>query len=498
MLKQKTRHTIRLIGFLLFAFSSVTAASAATFTKMWDEDTKCILKMEGEIKEGDYQKLLNLIVTPDVRKEDPSKPKETFIWSGFSKVDPRGYDGDYKHRRLCLNSPGGSFAEALKIAKIVDEGLGTVVEKHHRCLSACALVFMSGKHATGEEDFKTIDRHIHAKASLGFHAPSLDLGFENLPIKTVPKELVNASYSTALTNSSDILKNRALLNLRDSLFITVLETSPQEMFYIDTPGKAAMWQIDVYGIPIPKRISQQNVALACDAAAAYLQDRSLGKIKPDWPYQLTVGASSAKGGVKKLRNTITGIREGYDEEASSTCEVSINLSNVNKSKGLFEKLGSLKVNNEKNFFYKIRPFQFYRRSARFSDILKSQYSPEIGKIEIRSKGICRKVNNRKITLQINCSMTKVIDLYGIQYIEYTWAKNKHARVVKTANSIKLNKKKSSIRWSVSPDFLKTFPDSDAAIKEHGECLSMPGRLNFFCYEQKSPETEIRPQKISLN
>ncbi|WP_319531568.1 hypothetical protein [uncultured Cohaesibacter sp.] len=490
MSKQRAEHTIRLIGLLLLAFLSVTTSNAATFTKMWDEDTYCILKMKGTIEQGDYEKLLDLIVTPDIQKKNPSTPKEDLVGSGFSKIDPRGHNGDFRNRRLCLNSSGGSFSEALKIASIVAKGLGTVVKKNRQCLSACALIFMAGKHNTGEDGYMALDRHIHGRALLGFHAPSLDLNIDFL----IP-ELINAAYAVALSNSSAILANRKLLELRDSLLIEVLGTPPKDMFYIDTPGKAAKWKIDVFGIPIPKRISQQHIALVCAAANLWEGENSLGAAISLNTNE--IGSSDAKGGLKRIGNVVTGTRVRYPTEGEGTCSVSIDLTKVNKSMQIFGELGVIKLNDERRFM-ELRPIYFYWHNAKFYDIIKSRYSSKAGKLTLHSSGICRKIKNQKITFQQNCSMTNVIDLFGVKYIEYTWKNNKHAHVIETVDSIKFEKSKVSRASTISESLQKLFPERGSPKEEYGDCLSLPGKLNFFCYEQKSSETEIDPKKISLN
>jgi hypothetical protein len=122
---------------LAFFFSIVTPAAAAivwapeehalavhkdnNISAYWPTDpVQCDLVIEGPIDEGDAEKLEAQFL--QIRGN----------WNSFTFF-------------LCLRSPGGNMAEALKIAAFVRAtqrpSIGTVVEDGQTCASACALIF---------------------------------------------------------------------------------------------------------------------------------------------------------------------------------------------------------------------------------------------------------------------------------------------------------------------------------------------------------------------
>ena len=99
---------------------------------------------------------------------------------------------------LCLDSPGGSFAEAVRFIDFMQNGTrqGTRLEAGTRCESACALIFMAGIHhafEVGEYPW----REMHHTARLGFHSPALVV-----PQGQYDEGAVNAAYKIALQSVS--------------------------------------------------------------------------------------------------------------------------------------------------------------------------------------------------------------------------------------------------------------------------------------------------------
>lgn len=77
---------------------------------------------------------------------------------------------------ICLDSPGGSIDNALKIVGRMDRmakqsfGLTTFVRNGSRCESACAVIFMAGYHCD-YRGYCRINRYMQPRAKIGFHAP---------------------------------------------------------------------------------------------------------------------------------------------------------------------------------------------------------------------------------------------------------------------------------------------------------------------------------------
>ena len=82
----------------------------------------CRLTFTGEITTGDAEALARRV--PAI---NPSTSQSTYdTW-------------------LCLDSPGGSLAEALRMGQVLRAGgMGTRILANRQCLSACAILFMSG------------------------------------------------------------------------------------------------------------------------------------------------------------------------------------------------------------------------------------------------------------------------------------------------------------------------------------------------------------------
>ncbi len=158
-------------------------------------------------------------------------------------------DHDDRNFVLCLSSPGGNLAEGLKIGEIIRANwMATYVPPHASCLSACAVAFMHGRIAFFE--YWMNQRVIHPTATLGFHAPSLDLP----PMDgAVPAPMIDAAYASAISTiaalskaaSSSVNDSRVPL-IPLSLLEAMLSTPPDEFVYVDTLHKAFLWDIEIH------------------------------------------------------------------------------------------------------------------------------------------------------------------------------------------------------------------------------------------------------------
>lgn len=134
----------------------------------YDKISNCNVELRGEISRGDLE----------------------ILKTTFSDFDGLGYN----HYTICLDSPGGNYLESIKIADwISDNGIGTVLPKGAECLSACAIIFMSGSLNT-ESDIGIINaRYMHPQARLGFHAPYILLDNRSYDASEVEKAFTIAS-----------------------------------------------------------------------------------------------------------------------------------------------------------------------------------------------------------------------------------------------------------------------------------------------------------------
>ena len=156
---------------------------------------------------------------------------------------------------LCLNSKGGEFAEAVRIARIVIKSrIRTALEPGAVCLSGCAFIFMAG--SRGRSDVHKPDRYMHVEATLGFHAPYIDprmLPESGFTPEDVAEAHKSARLSTQMlidlfvrTEYSRYQFDRDLW-IKPSLLRSALTKDSTEFFYIDTIGKAGNYGIQVVG-----------------------------------------------------------------------------------------------------------------------------------------------------------------------------------------------------------------------------------------------------------
>lgn len=157
-------------------------------------------------------------------------------------------EGGCSFSTLRLDSPGGSLSEALKIA----EGIyrtRTVIGDGAECLSACAILFMTGRACSGAPQTCNPLRSMHKNAVLGFHAPFLEAsGGDQLVARDV-------SYSQAAEVFAGILEKLSRISAevrmtgydKDiiplSLLTRMFVTPPQELYLVETNDQLFSWDI---------------------------------------------------------------------------------------------------------------------------------------------------------------------------------------------------------------------------------------------------------------
>ncbi len=149
-------------GGVLAALISVTvvvasSASAASITSTLSKENKTIVLLNGEIAEGDADRLKAIIKSAN----DFGRPI-----SGMR-----------------LNSPGGSLLEGTKLAELINYAkIATVVANGTKCASACFLAFAAGS-----------QKFVSYTASIGVHGASdkfgQELGDATVSMARIVKEL---------------------------------------------------------------------------------------------------------------------------------------------------------------------------------------------------------------------------------------------------------------------------------------------------------------------
>lgn len=151
------------IGLTLFTGS----ATAATLELGGDDYMQCIATLSGPIESGDAQALGTVVKA--LRAEAEADERKSLGLTAGEPVFTK-----FGTQRLCLDSPGGSLTEAIKMGDILySEQLGTAVARDASCQSACAVLFLAGTELLTGDGATGPNRILHATARLGFHAPSL-------------------------------------------------------------------------------------------------------------------------------------------------------------------------------------------------------------------------------------------------------------------------------------------------------------------------------------
>jgi len=161
---------------------------------------------------------------------------------------------------LCMNSPGGSLLEGIKLAKFFRaQAVPTRVMAGHSCMSACAVAFMGGSFDRGvDHSTVKVDRAIHAQGRLGFHAPSLAVADGSYG-----KESVNKAYRIAVRGIAVLLNAADEIGIPLAAVETMLNTAPETFFDISTVGRSLQWDVAVFGLSLPEEITASMWLTAC-------------------------------------------------------------------------------------------------------------------------------------------------------------------------------------------------------------------------------------------
>lgn len=233
--------------------------SAADFIEGGDEDLGCFMTIKGQIISGDADRFRASLL--DIIGEDPYSTNREFLF----RFD--GVEG-VTVPRICLDSPGGSLAESLRMADVLTNrngdsdylytSLGTAVAAGATCHSACAVLFMAGGNQSESSAGRLPNRVLHAQGSLGFHAPGLNIQDGNYSA-----EAVDRAFAVAVRSIGELSDRQADLRFPASLLNRMVATAPQDMYVLKTIGEASQWMIDVVGLPYPERPARTHLVNAC-------------------------------------------------------------------------------------------------------------------------------------------------------------------------------------------------------------------------------------------
>ncbi len=249
----------------------------------------CNAKLTGRIRSGDFDRIRQQLRDNGLVQ----KIEDNEYFGDEESTDQEGYYA------LCLQSEGGDIREALRIGDLFN-GWMTVVEADQRCISACALLFMKGPRREhlfvsihpGPQPNRKAGRFLHYRATLAFHAPSLEIP-SGAADKLTP-QLVQEYYRRAVRTVGSIIfpgegdneesgnldPGRIKEKLEDYNFVggpegtenefipfdllfAVVSVPPDQEFAIKTVAQAIRWGIEPYGFPGPRFISERMLFMGC-------------------------------------------------------------------------------------------------------------------------------------------------------------------------------------------------------------------------------------------
>lgn len=174
----------------------------------------------------------------------------------------------YSGTKLCLDSPGGSLVEGIKMFHVIwnKESVATRVQRGAECQSACALAFLGGSIVVGTGAIRSQNAVIEPGAVLGFHSPRLVLPRDGVHESSAVEE----AYGLALVDTGEMfkltqVKQHGARGMSELLFSKILATPPTSMHQIDTIGQASLANIQVSNVPTPE-LSWQGLINVCNTA----------------------------------------------------------------------------------------------------------------------------------------------------------------------------------------------------------------------------------------
>lgn len=209
---------------------------------------ECDVRLAGEIDAGDADKLVAAL--RGVNQNAPPGPRQR---------NENEIERDIYIPRLCLNSKGGRFDEAVKFlrATMMQLSFATVIESGAECYSACALMFLGGHLNQGDGYFE-LYRRLDAGGKLGFHAPYIPTIAAGASDK-----LLSASYRAGVSAVGELLNLNGLFFPR-SLLSEFLRVGPEDFFRIEKVGQLAAWSIGLTGYPRPASVGEKQIGNVCN------------------------------------------------------------------------------------------------------------------------------------------------------------------------------------------------------------------------------------------
>ncbi|MGP6088350.1 peptidoglycan-binding protein [Antarctobacter jejuensis] len=162
----------------------------------------------------------------------------------------RRFSGD---RPLCLNSEGGSFDEAIRIADyLYDQGISTAIDEGARCLGSCAFAFLGGSNRDGGAP-PLPAKTLHLNAELGFSTPRL----------SAEGETTQDIVAVAMKAAGQILSRADKFDMSPDFAAKVLSVPASDVLYVRRIDEARALGLTLQGYQPPSSLTDEMVTRAC-------------------------------------------------------------------------------------------------------------------------------------------------------------------------------------------------------------------------------------------
>lgn len=244
----------------------VSAAAEATSSS----DARCEVELTGPIDQGDAERF------------------KAFIQNYLKNHPHTDYEyGEFGDFTLCLEGPGGNYADGMSIARFVfDNGIKTRVLPRKSCYSACALIFMAGRSSGSEFDHP--HRTMDITSTIGFHAPYLALD----GTRTFSAAEVNftaALQNAIIGNFISMVAQQTFESYKPIISMTLLQQillmGPDEFEIVDTLEEIALWGINLEGVAGSFAVSERDMLQLCENFSSWYRDARASRDEP-YPREL--------------------------------------------------------------------------------------------------------------------------------------------------------------------------------------------------------------------
>lgn len=330
-----------IVASLLIALLAASPAVAQKLRVQTDAEMGCALQFSGQIAEGDAALFRRAVAELENDMEQLLAPVGA----------PR--------TRICLDSPGGSLPEAVRIAEIIHARFGTAVPAEARCESACSVIFMAGSRSPEADPRGTVtDRVLHPTGRLGFHR--LDLP---VPEGQYNETVVKSVFDLAIDALAELMALSGKIDMPETLITRMLATPHDDMFYIRTVGQAARWRIAVAPTPRIAPITGLAVYNACQTHFDYITDFRGSPLYSPFANDVLFVRDAPR---ITSQPRVSATHAGWGQEAASDCEIFEDRADGESAPWGWVAIGD--SNAGATSAYELYPFQFYSRDKLIRDL----------------------------------------------------------------------------------------------------------------------------------